>query len=688
MSRVLTLPRWLGVTLLIGPAYCGLSEALILGTPPDAPANVEGLPRLDYHLRELSTELRVDTFSREQVRNFYNAVFVASENVPMDSTADQASCYPGTNSAAFIEATRLRVNWYRAMAGVPANITFLPEFTSNAQQAALIMSANNSLSHYPPSDWVCWTPDGYDAAQHSNLGLGANGPEVVSRYVADLGANNYSVGHRRWLLYPQTRLMGTGDMPEAGAYSAANALWVIDGHYSDPRPPTRTPYVAWPPAGYVPYQVVFPRWSVSYPGANFSAATVSMLSNGVPVSVVLEPVKTGYGENTLVWVMSPLDPNDPRTRFPFDGSDTVYQVAISNIAGAPFSYVVYTVTVFDPAVPGPDHIPLVLTGPDRPYIGETNVYTFPAVTNAGVYMWRAAFTPGTNVADGAEAGLVNFTNKTSPGYAVVQSSVKASGMYAFHLAHPEPTDQLLVLSYPLLPQTNTVLNFKSRLGWATPDQVAKVQVSSDTGATWRDVYSQPGTGTSGETTFSTRTVPLGVFSEQPIMLRFNYSFAYGFYYPQTDPGVGWYIDDVVISNARGWLVASTGTVTTTSFVYVPTTAAEVALQVCGLLFDCFLIEWGPIKFVNPVPRPAQIVLDPPRLLADQVWIEFRVFSGAATAFELLEAPTLAGTWTTNTNAVLALNAGVFRFIAPRPNDAIKFYRVRAKVEECFSVTNP
>src|SRR6185503_15953664 len=46
----------------------------------------------------------VDVSSREQVRAFYNAVYSASEGVPMDTTADVTNCIPGTNSIAFSDA--------------------------------------------------------------------------------------------------------------------------------------------------------------------------------------------------------------------------------------------------------------------------------------------------------------------------------------------------------------------------------------------------------------------------------------------------------------------------------------------------------------------------------------------------------------------------------------------------------
>ena len=72
----------------------------------------------------------------------------------------------------------------------------------------------------------------------------------------EFGAGNAAVGHRRWILYPQTRNFGNGDVPVNGSNYAANALWVIDGNFGGPRPTTREPYVAWPAPGYFPYELV------------------------------------------------------------------------------------------------------------------------------------------------------------------------------------------------------------------------------------------------------------------------------------------------------------------------------------------------------------------------------------------------------------------------------------------------
>ncbi len=169
--------------------------------------------------------------------------------------------------------------------------------------------------------------------------------------MVDAGNGNDEAGHRRWILYPQTTAMGTGDVPGNGnGYPMANALGVIDtSTYGNPRPATRDSFVAWPARGYVPYQTIPVRWSFSYAGADFSAAAVAMRRNGAAVPVSLETVYNGYGENTLVWVPDNQNPNAPPVNNP-PAADTTVTVTVSNvfISGAPQNFT-YQVIVFDPS---------------------------------------------------------------------------------------------------------------------------------------------------------------------------------------------------------------------------------------------------------------------------------------------------------------------------------------------------
>ena len=336
-----------------------------LGKPPTFPQDLTGLklPAPEKALWGvevlLATPLSVNPQSREASRQFFNTYYLGASTPTIDWTGNRASCNKGVTSLAFRDAILLRLNYFRAMAGVPAQVAFSDTYSAKDQQAALMMSVNNQLSHSPPSTWICYSTDGYDAAQHSNLALGADGWDAINLYFADYGTG--SVGHRRWIIYPQTQHMGTGDLPNDGAGRAANALWIMDEHLWDPRPSTREEYVAWPPPGYVPYQVVCPYWSFSYASANFSGAAVSMTENGTAVSVALETVANGYGENTLVWTPKGMGSRDV---WPKPSADTHYRVTLSNvfIGGSPRSFT-YTVTVIDPAtisIPGLPFLPLLL----------------------------------------------------------------------------------------------------------------------------------------------------------------------------------------------------------------------------------------------------------------------------------------------------------------------------------------
>lgn len=650
-----------------------------LGEPPPAPADLSGLPR-PTGIYSVTGGFTVDANSREQVRSFYKAVYLASEGVPMETTSDVANCTPGTNSLTYREAVLRRINWFRAMAGMPATVTFDAPANARAQQAAVVMSRNNALSHYPDGSWLCYTADAADAASHSNLALGNAGPDAITAYIWDFGANNTAVGHRRWLLYPQTQIMGTGDVPATNGFGAANATWVFDGNYGGVRPATRTPFVAWPPAGYLPYQLAYPQWSFALTNANLSGATVSMKSNGVNVAVSVQPYATGIGENSVVWVPMELDYASSSAKMPFNGTDTTYWVMVTNIHyGAVTTGFTYTVTLFDPQVPGSDYAPPTISGPAAPIVGQGNTYSFTSVPWADGYEWRVSQAAPYDFTDGAETGLGNFTVHTTPGYAVQDSSVKAAGAYSFHLAHPSPAkDQLLTLNQSFVPQAGATLTVKSRLGAATSDQVAIIQISDDRGLSWQDLYTQPGTGQPGETSFITRSFGLGAFAGQEVRLRFNYAFSFGNYYPGASAGVGWYLDDITISGAEVRTVLSTNLIVAgTNFTFTPPQPGAFLLDVRAYLFQEFPLAWGPACPVAATTAPPlTVTMQTPVLVGNQVRLDF--LTSRAASFQLVQADVPTGPWTTNFAAVLTTNipGAAYRFHAP-VEAAARFYRVQS-----------
>lgn len=336
----------LALTLALGPAGAAddvqLGPAPRLDTTSAAPTALQPWPSAT----PAAQAVVVDPQNRDQVTALYRGVYLPQGEVAAGWSGNVAGCAAGTTTAAYREATIGRVNVYRALAGLPGTVTLAGGAqASGTQAAALMFSANRVLSHSPPSSWTCWTQDGASAAGQSNIALGFNssfaaGPGAVDLYMDDAGVGNEAAGHRRWVLYPPQAQMDSGSIPSQWT---ANALWVLSGWGA--RPPTPNG-VAWPPRGYVPWPLLpqrSNRWSFSWPGADFSRATVSMTRNGVPLAAPsYEAITNGYGDNTLVWKPQGVTYAQPT-------ADVTYRVTIGGLSGggAPAS-LSYDVIVFDP----------------------------------------------------------------------------------------------------------------------------------------------------------------------------------------------------------------------------------------------------------------------------------------------------------------------------------------------------
>lgn len=531
-----------------------------------------------------SAPLTVDLSTREQSRQFYRAVYAGSEGVPMGFTGDLAAGRAGDTSAAFKDAVRLRVNFFRAFAGLSGEIQFNATFSAKCQQAALLASLNNAISHTPASSARGYTADAAEASGKSNLSLASSGPDAITNYVMDAGANK-DVGHRRWVLYPQTREMGTGDVPTAGALNSANALWILDTNAGGPRPASRQPYVAWPPAGYVPYQLVFPRWSLAVAGADFSQAFVTVKRNGVAVPVAVGSVLAGFGENTITWTIEGRDAT-ARTSLTRPESDVNFAVEVTNVlVGGVSQTYRYTVTAFDPDVAAAGAPTPTVSGPASPAAGRPATYTVAAPAFFARLQWRsltfAAVAPRFDAEGGA--GLGGLTAGVS-GYNPVVTDVAGAGTGSFRLFHQAPVQEHQTLTLPdtYYADPGATLTFLSRLGFAKAAQTARVQVSLDDGAVWSDLYTQAGDDGSGEATFRSRTVALAGYERRPIRLRFDLTFSNGTsLFNPADSRVGWYVDDIVLAGARKVTASTPSDMTGSSFSFTPPDRVDSSLQARG-----------------------------------------------------------------------------------------------------------
>ena len=282
-------------------------------------------------------------------------------------TGNVDQCVAGATSQAFRDSVIQRVNWYRQMAGLNP-VTEDPDLSDEARDAALIMLANESLSHYPGEDWACYSSAGAASAGSSNIGLGNAGVSGIDAYMRDSGDNNLPVGHRRWILHPNTLQMGTGNALQAGGHytRTANALDVVRGDREASRPRVREEraFVSWPPSGYVSSSVVWGRWSFSLAGADFSTASVAMADTSGAVAVEILDRDSRAGEPAIVWAVAG-DTNSTLLPAPRDG-DRCYSVTISGVRvndeiQTPYEY---PVCLIDPdATTGPS-VTLVSDAPD------------------------------------------------------------------------------------------------------------------------------------------------------------------------------------------------------------------------------------------------------------------------------------------------------------------------------------
>jgi uncharacterized protein YkwD len=240
---------------------------------------------------------RIDTGSQSAVNSAYWSMFQNGADLPTGWTGSIAGCQRGSTSTQSRGATLSSLNFVRRLAGL-APVRFSSTLNSHAQAAALMMSANNQLNHFPPSSWRCYTRTGAHTAARSNLALAfpdiASG-QIVEMYMDDIGSSNYGVGHRRWVLNPFATTMGSGST------GTANALQVV-GPTSRTRP--NPAYVGWPTSGWFP-DTLEPqgRWSLSAGNSrtNFRYARIRVTHGGQSVPVQKYRVENGYGQPTLVW---------------------------------------------------------------------------------------------------------------------------------------------------------------------------------------------------------------------------------------------------------------------------------------------------------------------------------------------------------------------------------------------------
>lgn len=276
--------------------------------------------------------------NREAIVDDYNLNYLGSavSTAELAWTGDATTCDAGTISALAQQRTLDRINYFRRLCGVPNSVVFDSNKDSLCQEAALMMHASNKLSHSPDTSFMCYTQGGDDAAGSSNLALGLHGANAITAYMRDAGGGNVAAGHRRWILYPRAGEFGHGST------FRASAVWVIGSRTN----PAISHFVSYPAPGFFPAPLVFPRWSFSYPGADFSNATVTMTDsagNNIPLMIVY--TNGGFGDRSIVWEPDMLMINLTNP------IDQTYHVEVQGVANSPAADYAYDVVIIQPSHP-------------------------------------------------------------------------------------------------------------------------------------------------------------------------------------------------------------------------------------------------------------------------------------------------------------------------------------------------
>lgn len=307
-----------------------------------------------------------EAIAKKKAADDFKTNYVATEISSPDQlgwTGKISTCKPGKISHDAYVKILARINYFRRLAGVDDNVVLDSSWNKLAQAAALIMYANNELNHDPDKSMKCYSEDGKKGASTSNLStiVDQSIKELISDEIQDGGTGNNFCGHRRWLLNSDAFKMGIGVTP--GAYAVR-----VFQDFDEAEKDTSTfhgkvpEYFGYPFHGYVPYQVVYPKWSFSVTNGtpDFSKALVSVFAGDVQLSCpVVNRDHFGYGDPTLVWTIQGLKEDYEYNYYDMTEKKNVFAklgllnkkitVKITNVKvdGVAKNYT-YSFTIFDP----------------------------------------------------------------------------------------------------------------------------------------------------------------------------------------------------------------------------------------------------------------------------------------------------------------------------------------------------
>jgi uncharacterized protein YkwD len=233
-----------------------------------------------------------------------------------------ASCDAGTLTLSEKQSVLAALNAVRALHRLPP-VTYDSSTDIYEQKSALIGVANRALTHTPPTSFYCYTPEGAQGSNQSNLFLAGGytpaSTESITRFLVD--EDVISLGHRRWVLHPflsQTSFGRVDGVPLTGGTTRYSAMSLKVIGYPDANlTASDLSYVAYP-EGVYPAQYFRHGWFMSFSvlanktntwangvsAVDFANATVQVTGPGGAALQIAERSHNyaGYGlPNFLQW---------------------------------------------------------------------------------------------------------------------------------------------------------------------------------------------------------------------------------------------------------------------------------------------------------------------------------------------------------------------------------------------------
>ena len=521
--------------------------------------------------------LSVNTSNRSDVIRHFLSNYLTSENFEdhHEWTGDMNIGDPGQVSERLHDDVIRRVNYFRSMAGLSADISLSDELNAKSQQAAFMMAYNNTLDHYPSTDWDHYSESGAEAARHSNLSLGFNtpyfGPSAVDGQMEDRGLDNYSVGHRRWILYSRApKEMGHGSIPLTFIISkpepepepepeptpknknSAMVLWVIGKESNQQQ--NNPEFIAWPPKGFVPRQIVYKRWSFAIPNkrkifTDFSRSKISVRHQDIelPTEIIYRGNSNQGNDPTLVFEIK--DFTNSGNSF----EDQNYSVTVSEIVGAPKSTYQYEVTIIDPYRLDP----ITINGPSKLYEDSDRNFTFTPIKAAKQYELLIG-KPYQNLwiedAEGKNIGTIIDDTKKS--HSLFVEGIAKSGTASFHLSS---NNESFEINREIIPSENSKIEFDQLFRYMGDGTFLSLEIRTETGP-WTQLWKRYGNHgyqvliEDWDNDWSFTSVPLDQFVNERIRIRLRYKYESGADWSPVDGDdsneMGAFIDNIRVTNSR------------------------------------------------------------------------------------------------------------------------------------------